>query len=100
MIVEVYHDATHVASVDVRPILKFIDALEYAYRWTQNIEGSWSKPGNADSNENVTVRAPLPVHPTSGRIMGLRSSMVGDRFTIGDRTWRVASFGFEEAVDA
>ena len=36
------------------PCTDVMDALEYAYRWTNNINGSWSRSGNADSNENVT----------------------------------------------
>jgi hypothetical protein len=41
------------------PCTDVMDALEYAYRWTNNINGSWSRSGNADSNENVTEIAPL-----------------------------------------
>jgi hypothetical protein len=65
-------------------------ALEYAYRWTNNIEGSWSRKGNADWNENVTDIAPLE----DG--YGHRSSMVGDRLITGDGQFEVAPFGFKQ----
>ena len=59
-------------------------ACEYAYRWTQNIMGSWSiQDGNADNNDNVKRLAPL--HEGG---MGLRSSMMGDHFIVhSDNTW-------------
>ena len=42
-------------------------ALEYAYRWTNNVMGSWSRKeevfedgsANGDLNDNVVVKAPL-----------------------------------------
>ena len=59
-------------------------ACEYAYRWTQNIMGSWSiQDGNADNNDNVKRLAPL--HEGG---MGLRSSMMGDHFIVhSDNAW-------------
>ena len=52
------------------------EALNYAFRWTQNISGSWSNKIGEDANDNVSVLH----YYNSG--MGLRSSMVGDTFTV------------------
>jgi len=70
-------------------------ALEYAYRWTQNIMDSWSHPsGEADKNQDVEVVAELPVH--EGKVFGLRSSMMGDRFYVEDGdAYECAMIGFE-----
>jgi len=69
-------------------------ALEYAYRWTQNIMDSWSKKMPEDGNDDVTVMAPLEVH--NGVEYGLRSTSVGDQMLLGNKKYRVASFGFKE----
>ena len=83
------------------------DALEYAYRWTNNIEGSWSikektlklNDGstieNGDYNEAVTVMAPLHVDK-DGKEWGHRSTSVGDQMLMGTTKYTVASFGFKE----
>ena len=55
-------------------------ALEYAYRWTQNIMDSWSLKMENDGNDDVEVVGELPVH--DGKTYGLRSSMMGDRFYV------------------
>jgi hypothetical protein len=64
------------------------DALEYAYRWTNNIEGSWSNEFsiitladgsqiiNGDFNKDVTALE----RREDG--LGLRSTMAFDRFII------------------
>jgi len=107
MIVEVHHQPfgtpntswTHVATVNAtRHATTVEQALDFAYRWTQNIDGSWSKYGSPDWHEDVTLRAELPVH--QGRTLGLRSSMVGDRFVIDGKTYVCAAFGFKELTDA
>jgi hypothetical protein len=72
------------------------DALEYAYRWTQNIMDSWSKKMPQDGNDDVTVMAELPVSKRTGERMGLRSTSVGDQMLLGTKKYRVASFGFKE----
>ena len=72
------------------PCTDVMDALEYAYRWTNNINGSWSRSGNAYSNENVTEIAPLE----DG--YGHRSSMMQDRFLTEDGWYEVAGFGFKK----
>ena len=79
------------------------EALEYAYRWTNNVMGSWSikkevfedGESNGDFNPNVTVMAPLHVDD-SGKEWGLRSTSVGDQMLLGTKKYEVASFGFEE----
>ncbi len=68
------------------------EALEYAYRWTQNIMGSWSNKIGQDANDNVEV-----LHFNNDG-SGLRSSMVGDEFYIAEtkQTFVCDSFGFKE----
>ena len=74
-------------------------ALEYAYRWTNNVMGSWSRKeevfedgsANGDLNDNVVVKAPL--HEGG---MGLRSTSVGDMMHVDGRSFEVAGFGFTE----
>ena len=80
------------------------DALEYAYRRTQNIEGSWSKGpviewdgethDNGDYSADITVVAPLET--VDGKTYGLRSTSVGDHILFGTVKYRVDSFGFSE----
>ena len=80
--------------------------MEYAYRWTNNVEGSWSikestlefEPGevfkNGDFNNAVTVLAPL--HNVDGKEYGLRSTSVGDEMICDGKTYKVSFVGFEE----
>ena len=82
------------------------DALEYAYRVTQNIEGSWSKGEtfdfkgethvNKDYNEDITVMAPLEV--IDGVEYGLRSTSMNDQMLLGNKKYKVAAFGFKEVI--
>ena len=73
------------------------EALEYAYRWTNNVMGSWSRPEktfsngekNGDYNPFVTTLAPL----RDG--MGLRSTSMGDEMIVEGKTYKVAMMGFE-----
>jgi hypothetical protein len=79
-----------------------LDCLEYAYRWTNNVQGSWSikktsfpDPANGDRvngdyNENVAV---LNARPDG---MGQRSTMMGDRMEVDGKTYKVDVFGFTE----
>tara|TARA_R110002020_G_scaffold473577_1_gene703060 strand:+ start:443 stop:760 length:318 start_codon:yes stop_codon:yes gene_type:complete len=104
MKVTVYHKNfdtngyTKVAVVDVPKEHSSIKkaALEYAYRWTQNIHDSWSHPkGVQDKNENVAILGELPVR--GGKTFGLRSSMMGDRMYIDSQSiYDVAMLGFEQ----
>ena len=65
------------------------DALEYAYRWTQNIMDSWSLKMPEDGNDDVTVMGDI----SSG--YGLRSTSVGDQVLVGNEKYVVARMGFE-----
>jgi hypothetical protein len=96
MKIKVYHSAfedqaVHIATVTA-PHAVVEEALEYAYRWTQNIMDSWSHPdGVADKCSNVEVVEPLK----NG--YGHRSTSVGDYCEIDGELWRVAGMGFEKA---
>ena len=73
------------------------EALNYAFRYTQNTDGSWSNKIGSDANDNVTVLH----YKNSG--MGLRSSMVGDTFTVwfDDKEYKkfkCMPIGFEEVA--
>lgn len=84
------------------------DALEYAYRRTNNIMGSWSRGAtfefngetvvNEDFSEDVTVMAELPVSERTGETMGLRSTSMGDQMLLGNVKYEVAAFGFKEVA--
>ena len=95
-----FGDTPHVvAFVDVPDGTDDTNAMDYAYRWTNNVMGSWSRKEkffedgseNGDYNENVTVMAPL--HKGG---MGLRSTSMGDQMLVGTKKYEVAMFGFEE----
>jgi len=92
---------TDVAEVNASHFDDVNAALEYAYRYTNNVMGSWSikkeflpmRDGtqgiNGDYNENVTVLR----HRPDG--MGQRSSMMGDRMIVNGQTYEVAFAGFK-----
>jgi len=92
----------NVAVVDASQSDTVEDALEYAYRWTNNVQGSWSikktsfpDPANGDRvngdyNENVDV---LYTRPDG---MGQRSTMMGDRMVVDGETYKVAIAGFKK----
>ena len=65
------------------------DKLEYAYKWTNNIHGSWSLKIGNDANPNVTVVGDI----SDG--MGLRSTSMGDQMLVGNKKYVVAMMGFE-----
>jgi len=100
-----------VASVDVTGIGgSTADLLEYAYRWTNNVMGSWSIKKlylegigeNGDYNEDVTVLNPR----ADG--YGQRSTMMGDRMMFIDvdpardeyleDTYEVSMIGFKKVT--
>ena len=89
---------TPVALVNAVDINNVNEALEYAWRYTNNVDGSWSMKIGSDANDNVTVLADLPVSKRTGNTMGLRSSMMGDRFEIDGVEYKVAIAGFKEVV--
>ena len=73
-----------------------VEALEYAYRWTQNIMDSWSLKMEEDGNDDVTVIGELPVH--DGQTFGLRSTSMGDQMLFEGKKYKVGMVGFEEIV--
>ena len=90
---------TAVALVNVpTEITDMEDALEYAYRWTNNIGGSWSMKIGPDANNNVELLAPLHWSEKRQAHMGLRSTMTFDEMIVDGKTFKVDSFGFEEVI--
>jgi hypothetical protein len=87
----------HVATITIPPTLTR-DNLEYSFRWTNNVTGSWSisepffEDGdrNGDFNPSVKVLAPLHEHN------GLRSTSVGDLMFVDGTMYVVDSIGFSE----
>jgi hypothetical protein len=81
------------------------DALEYAYRRTQNIDGSWSKGpvmewegqehDNGDYSQDITLMQPLKVD-ADGKEWGHRSTSMGDQILFGTAKYVVGAVGFEE----
>lgn len=88
-----------VAEVKVGDEIADAEALEHAWRWTNNVDGSWSAGernySNPDYNPNVKVVEKLYVD-NEGKEWGHRSSMVGDHFGIANtsRVYKVAAAGF------
>lgn len=64
--------------------------LEYAYRYTNNIHGSWSNKIGLDANDDVEVL----FKREDG--MGLRSTSMFDRMEIAGIVYEVSGFGFTE----
>jgi hypothetical protein len=94
---------TLVARITVPDETPVDQALERAWRFIQNLDGSWSRgptlsdgSSNGDYRPEIEVAAPLPV--IDGKTYGLRSTMVGDVFEIGSRRFRVAPVGFREVA--
>ena len=82
---------TPVAEVNFPDGHNITDVLEYAFRWTNNVMGSWSKKIGEDANDDVTVL----VEREDG--LGLRSTSMFDRMEIGGRSGMEY---FKEDVDA
>ena len=91
-----FEDTPQIVAEVNAPQAKVEEALEYAYRWTNNVMGSWSRDDledNGDYNPNVTRVAPL--HEGG---MGLRSTSVGDMMHVDGRSFEVARMGFQELI--
>ena len=76
-------------------------ALEYVYRVTQNIEGSWSKgelfedgTPNPDYNPDIQLTTMLDTDE-DGRTWGLRSTSMGDVIELQGKRWVIAAMGFK-----
>ena len=85
---------TPVALVDVTDLSNHAveEQLEYAFRYTNNLMGSWSKKIGADANDDVEVL----IEREDG--LGLRSTSMGDRMEINGTEYRVAMVGFKEVA--
>ena len=109
MQVTVYHNERNGKMVRVAVVQapgECVDqCLEYAYRYTNNIEGSWSKGStiewqgetnvNNDFNENVEFVGEYPIGK-DGTVYGARSTMMGDvMFCDGDK-YEVHMVGFRK----
>lgn len=69
------------------------DMLEYAYRWTQNVQGSWSMKIGPDANDYVKLLS--GVHQgDDGKQYGLKSTSMYDRMILDGELYEVESFGF------
>lgn len=77
------------------------EALEYVYRVTQNIEGSWSRgelfedgEPNPDYNPDIQLTTMLDTDE-EGRTWGLRSTSMGDVIELQGKRWVVSAVGFK-----
>jgi hypothetical protein len=103
--VQVFHTAFEgqakwVASVDVQDLgFGTVDqALNYAYRWTQNIHDSWSKKGEQDGNDHVEVLngdLHAPDYGVPEGQLGHRSTSYMDHMIVHGKIYRVEMFGFK-----
>lgn len=82
---------TPVAIVDASEFVNhgIEEALSYAFRYTNNVMGSWSKKIGGDANDDVTVLT----EREDG--YGLRSTSVFDRMEVDGVEYQVAPLGFE-----
>ena len=91
---------SRVAIVDA-PTEDTEEALEYAFRWTNNINGSWSLgsliDNNPDSNDNVCFVGEYRISK-DGRRLGARSTSVRDVMYTPDGKYEVAGFGFDKVA--
>ena len=92
MKVKVFHaryesTPVHIATVDA-PHAAHEEVCEYAFRWTQNVEDSWSLKMPHDGNDAVTVELPLTT------TLGHRSTAVGDILEVEGRRYMCAPVGF------
>ena len=94
-------NATTVAYVKVEENLSLLEKLEFAFRWTNNTEGSWSIKKekiifqdqeyiNHDFNKDVEVVGSLK----NGK--GFRSTSVNDYMVYKNKTYKVAGCGFTD----
>jgi hypothetical protein len=101
--VQVFHTAFEgqakwVASVAVDHCDNVDEALEYAYRWTQNIHDSWSKKGEQDGNEKVEVLngdLHAPDYGIPEGQLGHRSTSYMDHMIVHGKIHRVEFCGFK-----
>tara|TARA_B100000212_G_scaffold624_1_gene442 strand:- start:554 stop:856 length:303 start_codon:yes stop_codon:yes gene_type:complete len=91
-----FEDAPQIVAEVNSPHAKVEEALEYAYRWTNNVMGSWSRDDLEDNGDfNPNVKRVAPLHEGG---MGLRSTSVGDMMHVDGRSFEVARLGFQELI--
>ena len=90
-----FEDTPKVVAEVEAPYAVVEEALEFAYRWTQNIHDSWSMKMPADGNDAVKVVADLHVDE-NGETWGLRSTSMRDHMLVDGRKFEVAMMGFKE----
>ena len=83
---EIEDGLTMVADVN-SPASNVDDALEYAFRWTQNISGSWSKKIGSDANNNISVLETRDDGTENGETFNMSAQ------------YEVANFGFDKIKD-
>ena len=79
-----------VAIVEVSDNVSVIEALEHAFRWTQNLMDSWSLNMTNDGHPDVT---PMNMRDDG---MGHRSTSMFDQMIVNGQTHTVGLFGFEK----
>jgi hypothetical protein len=95
------------------PIDDVEQSLEYAFRWTNNTDGSWSVPMsgfmingetvlNNDYNARVKYVGERHEHiiPTHLQGYGARSTSVGDLMVVDGEVYEVRPFGFRLIEEA
>jgi len=97
MRVKVIHTAwedmpVHVADVIAPAEFTVEQALEFAFRWTNNVDTDWS----IEPSTRVEVKGNATRTRSNGQSIGLRSTCVGDIMEAGGKIWTVASYGFTE----
>lgn len=96
----------HVANVDA-PTNDVNEAMEFAFRRLQNLDGSWSMGplvsfdrqvvDNYDYHESVTVLKPLH-RGVAGQEIGHRSCSMFDRMIVDGKVYEVDCIGFKEVA--
>ena len=91
-----FEDTPQIVAEVEAPQTRVEEALEYAYRWTNNVMGSWSRDDLEDNGDyNPNVKRVAPLHKDG---MGLRSTSMGDMKHVNGRSFEVAMMGFRELV--
>jgi len=77
---------------DIGGIPTIEEALEWMYEHTQNVTDSWSRPNPVkdycDGSHAIKVLAEYPKSEMTGKVMGHRSTMGGDRIEVINGKYR------------
>jgi len=94
MQIEVIHsafeDQPETVAMVAAPHAVVEEALEHAFRYTNNVDGSWALKIGADASDTVEVVKPIQ----NG--MGHRSTSVGDHMRVDGQLYVVAGMGFKK----